>query len=375
MPTQFVAASTSLLSNIFDHAWPDGRNLDLAGLIREIQSPPFTQVGVMDLDTIFPSKDRFGLAMQLNNLLASPGFSVWMTGDPLDVSKLLYGESGRPRLTVLSIAHLSDAERMFFVTILLNEVVAWMRSQPGTGSLRALLYMDEVLEEDARFASLAPALTRAKSYTAWEKSLKNHLYRSQSVMVYSCKSPKEKSLPGESEADFRVRFKQHAFGQRDLQVEKLRKKFAPKLKVLTDRMRRYEQRVEREESQLKQQSWKTALSFGTTVLGAMLGRKLGSSTNMSRAATSMRAAGKIASEKGDIGRAKESLEAGHEQLAEMEEQFKADAESVRDKFSSENLEIKKTPIRPRKADLSVEQVCLIWTPWTVDSNGIAERAY
>ncbi len=172
-----------------------------------------------------------------------------------------------------------------------------------------------------------------------------------------------------------MRLKQLAFEQRDLRVEKLRKKYAPKLKVLADRVRRYEQRLEREQSQVKQQTWKTALSFGTTVLGAMLGRKLGSATNMSRTASSMRAAGRIASEKGDVDRAKASVEAVREQLAELEEEFSAEAEALREKLAPDNLEIKEKPIRPRKSDLSVEHVALVWTPWTVDSNGIAEPAY
>ncbi|MAT69545.1 MAG: ATP-binding protein [Planctomycetaceae bacterium] len=133
-----------LLSNVLDHAWRDGRDLDLAALIHEIQTPPFKRVGVVDLDTFFPAADRLELGMRLNNLLASPSFSSWMEGEPLDVQRLLYTPEGRPRLSILSIAHLSDSERMFFVTILLNEVLAWMRTQPGTGSLRALLYMDEV---------------------------------------------------------------------------------------------------------------------------------------------------------------------------------------------------------------------------------------
>lgn len=132
------------LSNIMATAWKAGRNLDVAQMIREIQQPPFTTVGVMDLETFFPAKDRTALAMDLNNLLASPAFEGWMQGAPLDVGKLLYNEDGKPRLSIISIAHLDDAQRMFFVTILLNEVLAWMRTQPGTGSLRALLYMDEV---------------------------------------------------------------------------------------------------------------------------------------------------------------------------------------------------------------------------------------
>ncbi len=133
-----------LISNILDHAWREGRNLTIAELIHEIQLPPFERLGVMDLDTVIPEKDRLALAMTVNNVLASPSFSAWMEGEPLNIQRLLYTEGGKPRVSVISIAHLSDAERMFFLTILLNEVLTWMRSQSGTSSLRALLYMDEV---------------------------------------------------------------------------------------------------------------------------------------------------------------------------------------------------------------------------------------
>lgn len=133
-----------LLSNIFDTAWREGRDLDMPALIRTIQKPPFDKLGVLDLENFYPAQERFELATQLNNLLASPGFAAWMEGEPLDIPRLLYTSEGKPRLSILSIAHLSDAERMFFVTILLSEVINWMRSQSGTSSLRALLYMDEV---------------------------------------------------------------------------------------------------------------------------------------------------------------------------------------------------------------------------------------
>lgn len=132
------------LSNILSTAWHDGRDLSVAELIRSIQKPPFEKVGIMDLETFYPARDRTDLAMKLNNLLASPSFAGWMQGAPLSIKDLLYNAEGKPRLSILSIAHLNDSERMFFVTILLNELLAWMRTQPGTSSLRALLYMDEV---------------------------------------------------------------------------------------------------------------------------------------------------------------------------------------------------------------------------------------
>lgn len=133
-----------LLSNIFDTAWRKGQNLDLPSLIRSIQTPPIDKIGVFDLESFYPSNDRLKLSMTLNNLLASPAFAGWLEGQPLDIRKLLYTDQGKPRLSIISIAHLSDSERMFFVTILLNELLSWMRTQPGTTSLRALFYMDEV---------------------------------------------------------------------------------------------------------------------------------------------------------------------------------------------------------------------------------------
>ncbi len=133
-----------LLANIFDANWKQRRDLDLPGIITQIQKPPIEKAGVMDLETFYPAKDRFALAMSFNNLLASPGFKAWLTGDPLDIASMLHTREGKPRISILSIAHLSDSERMFFISLLLNQVLNWVRTQPGTTSLRALLYMDEI---------------------------------------------------------------------------------------------------------------------------------------------------------------------------------------------------------------------------------------
>jgi hypothetical protein len=133
-----------LLSNIFENAWRQGQDLHLDELILQTQNPPFQKLGVFDVNTFFPEKDRFGLAMLLNNILAAPAFQTWIEGQPLDIPSLLYGPDGRPRHSVFYIAHLNDAERMFFVTLLFSAVEAWMRTQSGTTSLRALLYFDEI---------------------------------------------------------------------------------------------------------------------------------------------------------------------------------------------------------------------------------------
>ncbi|MGC9523446.1 MAG: hypothetical protein ACP5HG_16415 [Anaerolineae bacterium] len=133
-----------LLSNIFEHYWRQGEDLDLPKLIMAIQTPPIRKLGVFDVDTFFPEKDRFGLAMKVNSIIAAPGFQSWLQGQPLDIPSFLSTSEGKPRHSIFYIAHLSDPERMFFVTMLLNQLITWMRTQPGTTSLRALLYMDEV---------------------------------------------------------------------------------------------------------------------------------------------------------------------------------------------------------------------------------------
>ena len=133
-----------LLSNLFESAWSQGKDLDLNELILQTQTPPFEKLGAFPLESFFPDKDRTGLAMLLNNILAAPGFEVWREGQDLDIPTLLFAKDGRPRHSVFYIAHLSDSERMFFVTLLLSEVEMWMRTQAGSNTLRALIYMDEI---------------------------------------------------------------------------------------------------------------------------------------------------------------------------------------------------------------------------------------
>jgi hypothetical protein len=133
-----------LLSNIFETAWSQGKGLDLGELILQTQNPPFSKLGVFDVNTFFPEKERFDLAMLLNNILAAPAFQVWLEGEPLEIQSLLYTADGRPRHSIFYIAHLADTERMFFVTLLFSAMEAWMRSKAGTTSLRSLLYFDEI---------------------------------------------------------------------------------------------------------------------------------------------------------------------------------------------------------------------------------------
>jgi hypothetical protein len=160
----------ALVAAILATAPPGGAGADLPWLVGQIQRPAFERIGVLDLETFFPAKDRQQLALQFNSVLASPGFDVWLTGAPLDVGSMLYDDNGRPRIAIVSIAHLGDTERMLVVSLLLNAMLDWTRRQNGTGSLRALLYMDEVfgyLPPVANPPSKLPLLTLLKQARAF----------------------------------------------------------------------------------------------------------------------------------------------------------------------------------------------------------------
>jgi len=133
-----------LISSIILHHWRRGQDLDLESLIAAVVNPPFEKVGVFGLSNFFPQAERMKLAMSINNVIASPSFGSWLQGNPLDIQRMLYGSSGKPQTAIFSIAHLGDTERMFFVTLLLNALIGWMRRQQGTSSLKALFYMDEI---------------------------------------------------------------------------------------------------------------------------------------------------------------------------------------------------------------------------------------
>jgi Helicase HerA, central domain len=133
-----------LIANLLVEAWKSGAVPDLPWLVQQIQRPSLTRIGVLDLDTFYPARERQELALRFNSVLATPGFDTWLTGDPLDISQLLHAPDGRPRVAIVSIAHLGDAERMMVVSLLLNALLEWTRTQTGTSSLRALVYMDEI---------------------------------------------------------------------------------------------------------------------------------------------------------------------------------------------------------------------------------------
>ena len=139
-----ISKESILISSIFMNYYTAQKDISLEQLISLIVSPPFEKVGVFDLETFFAQDDRLKLALKLNAIIANPSFKTWIEGENLDISNLLYTKEGKAKVSIFSIAHLNDSQRMFFVSLLLNQMVSWMRRQEGTSSLKALLYMDEI---------------------------------------------------------------------------------------------------------------------------------------------------------------------------------------------------------------------------------------
>jgi hypothetical protein len=228
---------------------------------------------------------------------------------------------------------------------------------------------------DARYASLPTELAQVKAYAAWTKTLKDYLYRECPVTLNFCPSLKIFSRGDESDTDFRIRLGTEAHEQRDLELEKLKKRYEPKLATLADQKRRAEERVAREKSQYRQQQLKTAVSFGTSILGALFGRKLASSTNVTRAASTMRGVGKTAEERADIGRAEDSVEQVEEKIAKLESEFQEEIARIEQRVVVDQLALDEVLVPPRKTDIAVGAVALLWTPWYLDADGIVERGF
>lgn len=586
-----------LLSNILNEGWKAGVDLDLPTLISNIQKPAFTKIGVLDIETFYPQKERMGLAMLINNLIASPSFATWMNGEPLNITNMLYTSKGKPRVSIFSIAHLTDPERMFFVTLLLNQVLAWARSQSGTSSLRALLYMDEIYgyfppvenppskkplisllkqarafglglvlstqnpvdidykglgnigtwfigrlqterdkqkmleglesasetgafnralfdkmisglgkrvflmnnvhedqpvlfqtrwvlsylagpltrdqikklspkklipateqtpppngkmankknannlapiipagieqyylidrskraeltysakvlagvsvnyshsksristtvdqwlamevdpdaihsdwadaeileisirdlsrepESGAKFSEISDELTSEKNFKGWSTDLVNYLYRDGELKIYYDPASKAYSEPGESEQDFIGRNRHSRREQRDEAVESLRKKYATKIHSAEERVRKAGLAVEREKEQASQAKIQTALSFGSTLLGALSGRKLISSSNISRAGTAFRGVSRSMEQGSDVERSKSTLETYEADLKDLELELEKEIEALEN--SRENIELEEISVRPKKTDIDVRVIGILWIP-------------
>jgi len=594
----------ALLAAILAAAPAEGA--DLPWLVGAIQKPPFDKVGVLDLETFYPGKDRQDLALRFNSVLATPGFDVWLDGDPLDVASMLHTPQGKPRVAIVSIAHLGDTERMLVVSLLLSALLDWTRKQGGTSSLRAMLYMDEVfgylppvanppskaplltLLKQARafgvgivlatqnpvdldykglsntgtwflgklqterdkarvldglegvgagldrkaldatlsglrsrvflmhnvhesgpvvfetrwtlsylrgpmgreelkrasgggasvarpstattngggpgtrdqgrtkdqeprtkdrtlpkpvlptnvpeyfvdanatqwrgvlygsarihytdtklgidttqdlnvtapfadgavpvdwdsaepadqkpedlvstlpnanssFDPLPPAALDAKRYAGWTKDFGQWVVRAERLTLYSAPAVKLTSRAGESEKDFRLRLSQSARESRDAAVEKLRASYAPKVARLTQRIQTAEQGVAREQDQASQQRTQTMVSFGATVLGALLGRKAMSASTLGRATTAVRGVGRSVKESQDVGRAQTKLSEAQEELKALEGELNEEIAALT-AMDAGAVVVETLEVKPKRGGVDVRLVALAWKP-------------
>ncbi|TVQ01627.1 MAG: DUF853 family protein [Planctomycetaceae bacterium] len=606
-----------LITSLLDHCWRAGQDVAIADLIGLIQRPPLRQVGVLDLDTFMPPADRAKLAMQLNNLLASPAFAGWLEGESLSIKRLLHTPEGKPRLSILSIAHMTDSERMFFLTILLNELLAWMRTQGGTGSLRALFYMDEVAgyfppvsnppskppmltllkqarafglgialatqnpvdldykglsnigtwfigrlqterdkarvldglegasiqngsEFDRRtmerwlsalgnrvflmnnvhddgptvfqtrwamsflagplvrdqisqlmadrkrlqaefdtgsgaadstgvsvglpsrpvapagvierflppnvyppvgaklvyqpailgsgslhyvrataqvdlwvdyrcllpcghglpaatwesaseisakwspdpkpregftFAELPTELLAKATYQRLEGGFKDYLYRHHALTIFRAPALKKFAPPGVTEGEARVHFTQDLRELRDRETERIRAKYVGKAQSLERSIRSAAEKLDRERAALNQASMASVIELGTSVIGTFFGGKRKSRARTSAASSVLKGATQAAKKKADADRAEEALRQMQLDLDELQVSLQAEIDRLIQRHDVHRLELEAILVRPRKADLKVRPLVLLWTPWQIDPQGNARPLY
>jgi hypothetical protein len=563
---------------------------DLRWLVQQIQRPSFDSIGVLDLETFFPARERQELALRFNSVLAAPGFDAWSAGEPLDAASLLFTPTGRPRIAIVSVAHLDDEQRMLVVSLVLNAVLRWTRRQSGTSSLRALVYMDEVFgylppvanppsklplltllkqarafgvglvlatqnpvdldykalsntgtwflgklqterdkarmldglegvssgldrqaidralsslrgrvflmhnvherepiafetrwalsylrgpmgrDELRRFARVpetwsdsprksdqvsiaaakpvvpagieeyvipsdsgAPAeyapvlygaarvqytdakrgidVTRSlqaivtfangpipidweraeetphppetltpppanssarhqplpaaaldkKRYAAWTKDFGQWVTRAQPLKIYAVPSMKLASRPDESERDFQARLQLAGRETRDAAVEKLRERYAPKLARLQEKARKAEEAVGKEQQQASQQKLQTAVSFGATMLGALMGRRAVSMSTLGRATTAARGVGRSAKETQDVAKAQERLQEAQAELAALETELQREVAAL-EGAAPGAISVETIEVKPKRGGVDVRIVALAWKP-------------
>ncbi|HZW33564.1 MAG TPA: hypothetical protein VFF52_22785, partial [Isosphaeraceae bacterium] len=293
------------------------------------------------------------------------------------------GESLVYRPAILGVARLHYIDKKTAIDhwetlALLHRIDEAMPAEPWAGSTPfddGVPELDKAPEAGARFAPLPPELAQAKCYAEWTRALKNYLYRERTLDVWTCPEVKEASRPLEPEREFRLRLAQASREQRDRKVEALRAKYAPRMEALQDQVRRARERLEREQAQAHRTAWDATVALGSSVLGALLGRKPVSKTNVTKAATAARAAGRAVQERGDVGQAEKSLADAQKKQAKLEAEFQKEVNQLAAALRPEVLVLQPLPLRPRKADITVEQVVLAWTPWKLDAEGRLEPAY
>ncbi|MBH0189317.1 MAG: hypothetical protein HP493_10905 [Nitrospira sp.] len=230
-------------------------------------------------------------------------------------------------------------------------------------------------EEDAQFLALPASAGKAKSYADWNKDFGGWLFRTQKVELFRSPSTKDVSTPDESERDFRVRLQQTGREQRDKGAEMLRQKYASKMTTLQERIRRAALAKEKQQAESRSSQVQAAISVGASILGAFLGRKTISASNIGRATTAIRSAGRVMKESQDVGAAEENVTALQQQLADLEAQFKSESDALAAATDPLNEKLETVSIKPTKANIAVKLVALVWTPHWRNRNGQLIQAW
>ena len=235
--------------------------------------------------------------------------------------------------------------------------------------------LESAPRDGASFEPAPAPVLRAKSWAAWRKQLEAVLYRDQRLVLWKSAAVGAQSSAGESEGDFRARLAHLARERRDREVEELRRRYAPKIAALEEKIRRGEERVEREQSQVGRARLDTAISIGATIAGALFGRKLASVTNVTRARSTLRGAGRASEEKEDVARAERGVETAREDLTRLESDLARDLAALERSLDPAALELERIELAPRKTDIEVASLVLLWTPWRVGEAGAAEPLF
>jgi hypothetical protein len=273
----------------------------------------------------------------------------------------------RPSLLGRVRLHYADARRKVDewrdATVLAPLVEDGSDPWAGAEPLSADPLLDDRPVDGAVFAPLPASAGRAATWTTWRKALESHAHRALPLVLYRCAEADLVSVPGETAGDFRARLAHRLRELRDVELEKLRQKYAPRLQRIEERVRRHEDRVERERSQHQEQKVQTAISFGTSLLGAVLGRRRLTATNLNRAGAAVRGVGRVGRERDDIARAEQDVEAVRDELARLEEEFAGETDRLQAAADPAAATVEEVGVAPRKSDLDAAEPVLVWVPW------------
>jgi hypothetical protein len=239
----------------------------------------------------------------------------------------------------------------------------------------ALADLEKANRTEAQFGDLPAAAVQTRNYTAWSRDFEDWLYGTQKIDLMRSPSLGKVSQPNEAERDFRVRVQQETRELRDQAVDKLRQKYTPKVATLNERIRRAQQAVDREKSQASQQKLSAAVSVGATILGALMGRKTLGSSTLGRASTAARGVSRAVESGKDIGRASDTVEALQQQLNELQAQFTDESNYLVTKTDPQTEALDSITVKPKKADITVQLVALVWVPHWKSSQGVLTSAF